>query len=122
MSTDAKPELVAALEFQDLFRTDSGNDDSELDDDGASSFSDPVGTLIAKFVDDALGKTVGGVSDSSWDSPMVTPVEECFEKAAQSALSAVKRFVRSNAQLLGSERVDCSLLLKSFREEKCQRQ
>jgi hypothetical protein len=71
MSTHAKPELVAALEFQDLFRTDSGNDDSELDDNGASSFADPVGNLVRKFSNDAL--SVDGVRECSWDAPMAPP-------------------------------------------------
>ena len=114
---------VVALEFSDLFKVD--DDDFDLDpDDGLGDSSDPIGQIIAKFVDDdALAKRgVSGVSDCAWSSPMVTPVEECFEKAGVSALSAVKKFVRSNAQLLNSERVDCSALQKSFREDqKCQR-
>jgi hypothetical protein len=109
------------LEFMDVFKID--DDDGDLaPDDGLNGDDtpDPIGNLVRKFADDALHKEVG-VSDCSWNSPMVPPAEAAFEKAGVSALSAVKKFVRSNALLLGSERVDCALLLKSFREDqKCQ--
>jgi hypothetical protein len=113
------------LEFMDVFKIDDDTDDNALvPDDGLGDSPDPIGKIIAKFVDDdALAKRgVSGVSDCAWSSPMVTPIEAVFENAGESALTAVKKFVRSNAQLLNSERVDCSALQKSFREDqKCQR-
>jgi hypothetical protein len=112
------------LEFMDVFKIFDDDEDGDLaPDDGLGDSPDPIGKIIAKLVDDdALAKRgVSGVSDCSWSSPIVTPVEAAFEKAGESALTAVKKFVRSNAQLLNSERVDCSALQKSFREDqKCQ--
>lgn len=64
-----KPEEGAALEFQHLFRTDSGDDESILDDNDWPNGRDPrdgIGALVEKFAHDALYKSVS-TADATWD-------------------------------------------------------
>jgi hypothetical protein len=117
-------ESIAALEFSHLFELNDADAGLDVYQDqfGRPDIPDPAHPFEKFFNGTGLRKEVGDVNDCAWNTSLESPLDEALEKACASAQSAIEQFVISNKHLLHSERLNCTELLKSFREEReCQR-